>query len=59
LPPQAKSAEEGIAYLQKAQLKLIDVSQDALQGDGKFAEGVRDYCEAIRLYGGAARSYSS
>lgn len=57
LPPQATTADEGIAYLQKAQLRLIDVSQDALQGD--FERGVRDFCEVIRTYGGAARSFSN
>jgi hypothetical protein len=55
LPPQATSAEGGIAYLQRAQLALIDVSQDALQGD--FRKGVSDFCRVIRLYGGAARSF--
>jgi hypothetical protein len=55
LPAQAKDADEGIAYLQKAQLALIDVSQDALQG--AFKNGVSDFCRVIRLYGGAARSF--
>ncbi|KAF1825458.1 uncharacterized protein K489DRAFT_368614 [Dissoconium aciculare CBS 342.82] len=55
LPAQAEDADEGIAYLQRAQLALIDVSQDALQG--AFTNGVSDFCRAIRLYGGAARSF--
>jgi hypothetical protein len=55
LPPQAKDANEGIAYLRQAQLRLIDVSQDALQSN--FQKGVRDFCEVMRQYGGAARSF--
>jgi hypothetical protein len=57
LPPQATTADEGIAYLQQAQLRLIDVSQDALQGN--FTKGARDFCEVIRTYGGAARSFNN
>lgn len=55
LPPQAQTTDAGIAYLQQAQQALSAVSQDAI--NGQFEQGVYDFCQAIRLYGGAARSY--
>ena len=55
LPTQATSTEEAIAYMQKAQLALINVSQDAINNN--FSQGIFDTCDAIRQYGGAARSY--
>lgn len=55
LPTPAKNRGEGIAYLQKTQLALIDVSQDAI--NKKFRQGIFDFCNAIRQYGGAANSF--
>jgi hypothetical protein len=55
LPAQAETTDAAIGYLQQTQLALINVSQDAINGD--FAQGIVDFCEVIRLYGGAARNY--
>lgn len=55
LPTRAATSDERIAYLQQTQLALIAVSQDAINDD--FEQGVYDFCEVIRLYGGAARDF--
>lgn len=55
LPPQATTTDEAIAYMQQAQLALINVSQDAINND--FSQATFDTCDAIRQYGGAARDY--